>query len=122
MADKDVVERQERETRQIRPMYSIHENKGNVTIIMEMPGVQKEDLAIHVEANEMRVRGRRKQEGSSGAYLIRERRQGDYSQTFTLDDTIDQNRIDASLEKGILTITLNLKEEVKPKLIEIKTK
>ena len=122
MADREVAEQKETEARQIRHLYGIHENEGNVIITMEMPGVKKEDLTINVEGNELRARGQRDPAVESGTFLIRERRQGDFVQSFTLDDTIDQNRIDATLDKGVLSITLHLKEEVKPKLIEIKTK
>ena len=122
MADRDVAERTETSARQIRPMYGIHEEKGSVVITMEMPGVSKGNLAINIESNELRVRGQRSLMDGTGTFLVRERRQGDFAQSFILDDTIDQNRIDAILERGVLTIVLNLKEEVKPRLIDIKLK
>ncbi len=121
MADKEIMERPEETRRQIRPLYSITEDKGEVTIYLDMPGVGKEDLSISIENNELRVIGKRGGEDTSGNYLVRERRTGDFANSFTLDNTIDQNNVDASLESGLLTIKLHLKEEVKPKRIQIKT-
>lgn len=121
MADKEVMERPQETRRQIRPLYTIVENKGEVTLTIDMPGVKKEDLSISIESSELRVVGRRSEEDVQGRYLVRERRQGDFANSFTLDDTIDHNNVEASLENGLLTVKLHLKEEVKPKHIQIKT-
>jgi HSP20 family protein len=120
MADRELMERGADARVQIRPLYTIFEEKGVVKVRMEMPGVSKENLSVSIENRELRVIGKRSADETEGTFIIRERRAGDYANVFTLDDTIDQNRIDASLEKGMLTITLHLKEEVKPKRIEIK--
>ena len=121
MADKEMMERPQEAKRQIRSLYNIIQEKGEVVLTLDMPGVKKEDLSISVENSELRVTGKRSEEDTSGTYLVRERRYGDFSNSFTLDDTIDQNNVDALLENGLLTIKLHLKEEVKPKRIEIKT-
>jgi len=121
MDDKNVVAKPQETSRQIRPLYCIAEDKGEVTIRLEMPGVRKGDLAISIENSELRVTGKRSKDAITGNYLVRERRHGDFANSFTLDDTIDQNNVEASLENGLLTIKLHLKEEVKPKRIQIKT-
>lgn len=121
MEDKELMERPQETKGQIRSLYSIIEEKGEVTVTLDMPGVKKENLSISIENSELRVTGKRDGEDTSGTYLVRERRYGDFSNSFTLDDTIDQNNVEASLENGLLTIKLHLKEEVKPKRIEIKT-
>ena len=121
MADNEVMERTQEARRRIRPLYKITEKKGEVYITMEMPGVQKNDLSVSIENRELRVIGNRPDNAEQGNYLVRERRDGDFSHAFTIDDTIDQNSIDATLENGVLTIALQQKEEVKPKRIQIKT-
>ncbi len=121
MADKEVMERPQEARRQIRPLYSIVENKGEVMLTIDMPGVKKEDLSISIENSELRLSGKRPDEELNGRYLVRERRRGDFVNSFTLDDTIDENNVDASLENGLLTVKLHLKEEVKPKRIQIKS-
>jgi HSP20 family protein len=121
MATNEVAERKSENTRMIRPRYSIRQDEGVVTAFVEMPGVAKESVSMTIENNEMRILGKRSQPDETGTYLIRERLHGDFYQTFTLDETIDQGKVDASLENGILTVSLHMKEEVKPKMIKIKT-
>ena len=121
MADRELMENQQQERPRIRPLYRIHEEDGTVVVRMEMPGVSKDALRINIENSELKIYGSRNMAGEDAAYLIRERRPGDFSHSFTLDNTVDQNRVDASLEQGILTLKMHLKEEVKPRLIQIKS-
>jgi HSP20 family protein len=93
---------------------------GKILCVLEMPGVVKEDLEIKIENNKLTVIGRRPSL-QEYKYLLRERRVGDYLQTFTLDETVDQTKVDATLEKGILTVTLELKEHVKPRTIKVRS-
>jgi HSP20 family protein len=84
-----------------------------------VPGVRKEDLAVRIESNELQIIGRR-QEAPGKKYLLRERPQGDYLQSYTLDETVDASKVDAVLEKGVLNVTLELNEQVKPRNIPIR--
>ena len=117
MAEKAIQQR----TRYLKPRYAVHEaENGQLNVRVEMPGVDKENLDIRVENNELRILGRR-DSAKEERFLLRERPQGDFLQTFTLDQTVDQGRVDAVLEKGILTIRLDLKEQVKPRTIKIRS-
>jgi HSP20 family protein len=117
MAEKAIQQR----TRYIKPRYAVHEaENGQLYVRVEMPGVSEGNLDIRIEKNEMRVLGRREPEKDEH-HLLRERPQGDFFQTFTLDETVDQSKVDASLEKGILKIRLDLKEQVKPRTIKIRS-
>jgi len=105
----------------LQPRSAVSESKdGRLAVVLEMPGVRKEDLHIRVEDGLLRVEGRR-QAASERRYLLRERPEGDFLKTFTLDETIDASRIDASLEKGVLTLTLEMKEHVKPRTIQVRS-
>ena len=117
MAEKAIQQR----TRYLKPRYAVQEaENGQLNVSVEMPGVDKKNLDIRVENNELRILGRREPEKDEH-YLLRERPQGDFLQTFTLDQTVDQGKVDAVLEKGILTVRLDLKEQVKPRTIKIRT-
>jgi len=102
------------------PACSIREEDGSIIIRLEMPGVPKESLKISMEANELAILGSTRKVDPEGAYLVRERRTGDYRKVFTIDDSIDREKVDATLSNGIATITLRVKEAVKPRLIEIR--
>jgi HSP20 family protein len=121
---KDVQVRKEREKEQvrfIRPFCFIcEEEAGVVTLKLEMPGVGKDRLDIDVDGNELQITGKREAGGGEGTYLMRERPSGTFRQVYTLDDTIDRNKIEASLEGGVLTLTLHRRESEKPRKITIK--
>ncbi len=112
----------EPQRRVIQPRCDIREEEGKILISLEMPGVEKNDLSIHVENQELQIEGKRLTAAESGRYLLRERRLGDYRKTFTIDDTVDTDKIEAELEAGMVKLTLPLKEAVQPRQIPIKQK
>jgi HSP20 family protein len=100
----------------------IYENDGKVILAMEMPGISKEMLDIKVEGDHLVIRGKRNSAKQSGNYLIREIKQGDYYNDFSLDETIDRNKIDASVKNGIVIISCGIKESERPKKITVSSK
>lgn len=107
--------------KKIRPLSTIVEEKGGITLRLEMPGVKNEDIEIMMEGNELRVYGKRTIPEEKGEYLLRERALGDFFQSYTIDNTINRDKINACMENGILTLTLEIKESEKPRKIPIKT-
>jgi|YelNatPaOPRAMG01_1025707.scaffolds.fasta_scaffold308357_1 HSP20 family protein len=104
----------------IQPACSICEDDGKVSLHIEMPGVEKDGIEVSVEKNELIISGKATKTEAEGTYLIRERHPGDYRKRFIIDDTIDQEKIEASMNNGILSLTLHTKESAKPKKIEIR--
>lgn len=104
----------------ILPVCSIREEDHKVILTLELPGVEKGDVSISVEDDELKVLGKRRIPPRRGSFVIRERRIGDFFASFTLDDTIDRDRIEAEGSQGVLTVTLHLKESSKPKQIAVK--
>jgi len=103
----------------LRPAGDIYEEGDKVTVKLEMPGVAKGNLEISVEGNNLQILGKRSDRDSDASYLFRERLDGDFARAFTFDETVDREGIDAVLEHGILTLTLNRKEAEKPRKIEV---
>ena len=104
----------------IRPRSTVCETgDGRIQVAIEMPGVRQEHLEVRIDGSELRVRGRREDQ-ETFKYLVRERRPGDFFQAWTLDETIDQSKVDAVLKDGVLTVTLDLKEQVKPRTVKIR--
>ena len=104
----------------MRPRATVNESQeGKVRVTLEMPGVSKEGLEVRIENNELRIAGRR-DSTPEGTYVLRERTPGDFLQTYTLDETVDPTKVDAVLEKGILTLSLDLKEHVKPRTVKVR--
>lgn len=101
----------------------ISENEGAFHIEAEMPGVQKEDIALGVDEGVLTIRGERKQETEEQGknYHRIERTYGSFSRSFNLGELIDQENIEASFENGILHVSLPKAQQVrKTKEIAIK--
>ncbi len=124
MATKQLEKRQIKDGREqvLKPRCSvIEEAEGDILVKVEMPGVTKDNLEIDVDSNELHITGKRPTSTASGNPLVSERPRGSFYQAFTLDDTIDQQKIDAVLEAGLLTLRLHRKESEKPRRIQVKS-
>ena len=119
--NREVDTRSNAPRRCLTPLSEIREEDGKVLIRLEMPGVSKDDLDIRLDNDELHIRAVRSDKvDEEGEYLLRERPCADYEKVFTIDDTIDREKVDASMNDGILHLTLHLKESVKPRKIEVK--
>jgi len=121
--EKREVEKKEESTipaRAFIPATDIYESDDALTIIMEMPGVAKEELDVSVESGVLNVEGRlnfKKYEGMQPVYT--EYNVGHYRRSFSLTDRIDQLKIRADVSDGVLTLVLPKAEEMKPRKIAV---
>src|SRR3974390_1159970 len=103
------------------PNADIYETQDALKVILEMPGVEKDNIEIRVEEDILNVQGRldlRKYHGLQPLYT--EYNVGHYARSFQLSNKIDQNKIAAELENGVLSLTLPKVEEAKPRTIQVK--
>jgi HSP20 family protein len=103
------------------PTADIYETEGALRVVLEMPGVEKDNVDIRVEDGVLKVEGRldfSKYQGLQPLYT--EYNVGNYARSFRLSSKIDHNKIGAELKDGVLTLTLPKIEEAKPRTIEIK--
>ena len=105
-----------------RSVCDIRRKEDTIVMRLEMPGVGKDGLEVNVDGNSLVIEGRRKAEADRGEWLVREIRAGDFRMEFTIDETIDRDAIRASLDRGVLTVSLGLSEAVKPRKIAIAAK
>ena len=102
------------------PTTDIYEAPESLTVLVEMPGVEKKNVEISVEDGVLNVRGRldlTKYQGLTPLYT--EYNVGHYSRRFRLSSKIDQNKIDAEMKDGVLSLTLPKIEEAKPRTIRV---
>ena len=102
------------------PNTDIYETEKALTLVMEMPGVEKNDVTVTLENDVLRVEGRidfTKYEGLEPVYS--EYNVGHYARGFTLSDRIDQDGINAELADGVLTLTLKKAKSALPRRIAI---
>jgi HSP20 family protein len=102
------------------PTADIYETQDALTVILEMPGVKKNNVAVRVEDGLLYVEGRLDLAKYQGLQpLHTEYNIGHYSRSFQLSSKIDQTKIAAALNDGVLSLTLPKVEEAKPRVITI---
>lgn len=103
------------------PSVDIYENKDNIVLEAELPGMKPEDVHISIENNVLTISGERKfEKKSEGDNFHRvERGYGSFTRSFTLPPTVSSENATAEFENGILHLTLAKREEAKPRRIEI---
>lgn len=106
------------------PAVNIKENEENYELELAVPGRNKEDFNVEVDNNVMTITGETKSEDNvtEENYTRREFSFSSFKRSFTLPETIDEDKIKASYVDGVLKFTLPKKEEALPKpkrLIEI---
>ena len=108
-------------TSSFAPAVDVYEDEHNVTLKIEVPGIDEKDIDVRVENNTLTVHGERKfeKEEKEENYRRVERQYGSFSRTFTLPNTVDTENVSADYEKGVLKIKLTKKAEAKPKQIKV---
>ncbi len=103
------------------PAVDVYEDEHNVTLKIEVPGIDEQDIDVRVENNTLTVHGERKigKEEKEENYRRVERQYGSFTRTFNLPATVDAEKVQADYDKGVLKITLPKKAEAKPKQIKV---
>lgn len=103
------------------PPVDLHEDKDNLIVTTEIPGVTKEDIEVSFHENTLTVSGERKQEKSTKENGVsrQERYYGRFQRSVSLPKSVDPSKIKAAYKDGILTVTLPKTEEAKPKQINV---
>jgi len=103
------------------PPVDVYEDEHNVTLKIEVPGIDEKDIDVRIENNTLTVHGERKfeKEEKEENYRRVERQYGSFTRTFTLPNTVNQESVQANYDKGVLKITLAKKAEAKPKQIKV---
>src|ERR671930_101570 len=103
------------------PNVDIYENKDEIILEAELPGMNREDFELTIENNVITLRGERRFEkkDETDNYHRVERSYGSFSRSFTLPPTVSGEGITAEYRNGVLRITLSKREEVKARRIEI---
>jgi HSP20 family protein len=103
------------------PAVDIFETENELILTAEVPGIDEKDIEIKIEDNTLSLKGERKfeKETKEENYHRIERAYGSFYRSFTLPNYIDQDRIHAEHENGVLRITMPKKSELKPRKVKI---
>jgi HSP20 family protein len=102
----------------------VREDADHIYVEAELPGFRKEDVDVTLENNTLTISAERKEEKKKGEedkgeMLLHERRYTRFQRSFTLPPTVDEQSCNAKLNDGVLMITLNKREETKPRKVQV---
>src|SRR5947209_4523308 len=103
------------------PSVDIYENKDQIVLEAELPGMSREDFDLSVENNVITLRGERhfeKKEDTDNYHRV-ERAYGSFLRSFTLPNTVTAEGANADYRNGVLRVTLPKREETKARRIEV---
>ncbi len=103
------------------PPVDIYEDDQRLTFKVEVPGIDEKDIKVEVENNMLTVHGERKLEKDIKEENFRrmERHYGAFSRSFTIPNTVDPEKIEASYSHGVLAIQMPKRAEAKAKQIKV---
>lgn len=106
------------------PAIDVVENQDDYVVKAELPGVDKNDVKITVHNDVLTIRGEKKseKEEKENSYHRIERSFGVFQRSFALPKPVQNEKIEASYDNGVLTVRLPKVKEAKPKEIEVKVK
>jgi HSP20 family protein len=100
----------------------VREDGDHIYVEADLPGFNKEEVDITLENSTLTIAAERKAESRQekpGDYLLNERRFTRFLRSFTLPPTVDESSVQANLKDGVLIVTLNKREETKPRKIKV---
>jgi len=101
----------------------IREDDAHFYVDAEMPGFGKDEIDITFENGVLSITAERKveqEQQNKGETHLRERRYTRIQRAFKLPTAVDENKVDAALKDGVLHLTLDKREEVRPRKIQVR--
>jgi HSP20 family protein len=106
------------------PALDVYQTANDVVVRATLPGVKSEDVTIDIIGETLTIKGETKaeQEIKKEDYLYQETRYGSFSRSVVLPGGLKTDKAEATMEDGVLTLTIPKTEETKPKAIKVKAK
>jgi HSP20 family protein len=103
------------------PVADVEERDDAYIVQVELPGVRREDVTIELVGNELWISGEVKEEERQGVVRRRMRRYGRFDYRVALPNQLDSEKVDATLEDGLLTVRVPKAEKAQRRQIDIKS-
>lgn len=104
------------------PHADVVETNDDIRVVLELPGLSPEDIEVNLEDNVLTISGEKKEEreeNEENRWHLSERRYGRFSRSFVLPREVEQDRIEAGFENGVLHLTIPKSEKAKPRRIAV---
>ncbi len=106
------------------PPVDVREDQNAVHVLAELPGINPEDIKIQLENNVLTIRGEKTQQTRTEGERVQryERVYGSFERSFTVPSTVEPDKISATSDHGVLTVTLPKSEKAKPRAISVEVR
>ena len=99
----------------------VWETPDAIVVRASVPGAKPDEVEITIEGGTVTIRGEIRVPQDEGTFLLQEQRYGPFARSIELNMPVQADKADASFKDGLLTLTIPKAEEVKPKVIKVKT-
>jgi len=107
------------------PAADVVETENALRVLVELPGISPENVSVDLENNVLTIQGNKPEQRSEGdekhTWHLMERRYGTFSRSFMLPRDVDQERIEANFENGVLTVAIPKSERARRRRIEVRS-
>lgn len=108
--------------REIRLPLDVYTTPSEIVISANVPGLKPDDVEITLEGDTLAIKGEFKAPMENVDYVFQERAYGKFSRTLTINVPVDVNKVEATFDSGVLTVTLPKAEAARPKTIKVEAK
>lgn len=105
------------------PSLNVSEDEAGYEVTVDLPGLKPEDVSVELHENQLTISGRRESEHeeTTKTYHRVERSTGEFRRVVNLPATVDDSKISADFDHGVLRINLPKSDKLKPTRIQIKS-
>lgn len=108
------------QTRFVSPFVDVLENKEELVVYVDLPGVKKDDVAIRIDKDQLVIEARRAPEEKIGRPLVVEYQPTGLRRQFTIQQgSVEVDKVSADLQNGVLRLALPKAARVKPRVIPV---
>jgi HSP20 family protein len=103
------------------PALDVVRHEGDVTLKLDVPGINPEQLEVTVDRGILTISGQREEERTeSDTFFVRERTMGTFTRRLRLPETLNADAVEASYANGVLEVRIPVTEQAKPRKIEVR--
>ena len=111
-----------RAEREVRLPLDVYTTPSEIVLTANVPGLKPEDVQVTLEGDTLSIYGEFKAPMENVEYIFQERSYGKFNRKLTVNVPVDVNKVEATFDSGVLTVTLPKAEAARPKTIKVEAK
>ncbi|ABJ75719.1 MULTISPECIES: Hsp20/alpha crystallin family protein [Leptospira] len=100
----------------LTPRVDVYSDEENIYLLADLPGVEEKDVQVQLEKDQLTISGKTSSQDIQGELRYSEFRTGEYRRTFTLTESVEEDRISAVYKNGVLNLTLPKRKPLTKKI------